>query len=157
MRSVHGSSKGWAKLTTKKRRKSSGMRCYEKRNDNLSSLGYRTYQEYLDSEDWSRIRERHLVDYPVCLLCDFPAQQVHHMSYDFETLLGLKKYRLVQLCSVCHKEIEFAGDKKRYLKDANRVLFEKASQTERGKKWIIWMGYKKDSYRRAKRRRATSK
>ena len=135
MRSVRGSSKAWNAALCKKRKTFSPMKCYVRRNEKLSELGYAGYVEYLKSQDWQRIRDRKLQRYPDCLLCQKRANQVHHLSYDFPTLLGIKHWRLVQLCSDCHKSIEFDGERKRPLKGANAVLFRLAAMTERGRRW----------------------
>ncbi len=152
MRSVRGSSRAWSVVKNKKRRAPrKKMPCYEKRNDKLLELGYTSYVAYLASDDWKKIRNRKLARYPHCLLCGVPASQVHHLRYDYSTLLGFHDLFLVQLCSGCHKKIEFNGEKKRHLKDANRVLFELASACVRGQRWIIRMETHPD--RRRKRRK----
>lgn len=113
------------------------MECYKERNSILKDLGYRSYLEYLKSEDWKTIRLRILQKTPDCCVCGHKAFHVHHMSYDIETLLGLKDFCLVSLCDVCHKDIEFLEGKKLNLKEANNRLFYKAgSNPFFGRKWI---------------------
>lgn len=150
MRSIRGSSKGWSRLKSKKQKPKSKdqMRCYEKRAEALSLLGFADYKEYRESELWKGIRGKKLSRFRNCLICNVPAFEVHHLSYDTQTLLGQKEFRLVQLCRGCHQRIEFDGDKKRHLKDANRVLFEMAERTERGRKWIEWHGHQNEIYKR---------
>lgn len=138
MRSIRGSSKGWCNLR-KKKCKSGIPSCYSSRNEKLSSVGYKSYHEYLNSEDWKRLRERKLRRYPNCLICSNRATQVHHLKYDWPTLLGLEQHRLVQLCRDCHQSIEIDGDKKRTLRQANAELFRLAMQHERGRRWAVWV------------------
>lgn len=153
MRSIHGSHVGFQNLYNKRRKKRQFklMNCYAKRNERLGEIGYPTYLEYLKSKDWIKIRTNKLNRHPTCLLCPNPASQVHHMSYDYETLLGVHDYRLVQLCGRHHQHIEFSGDRKRHLKEANRTLFELANQCERGKKWIEWHNHQYEIQKRNRR------
>jgi len=128
MRSVRGSAKGWAnarrKANQRRNPKSTKdtMGCYVRRNFKLSDLGYASYQDYLASEEWKRIRKRKLQRHPKCLLCDRPSCQVHHLSYDERTLLGMLSVLLVALCEECHHGIEFDGNRKRTLEEANQEL-----------------------------------
>lgn len=138
MRSVRGSSIGWAALKSKNRQTKSKLRCYEQRGEKLSNLGYAGYQAYLASDEWKTIRDEKLKRYPHCILCQCKATQVHHLDYGHRTMLGLRPWRLVQMCGDCHKSIEFDGKRKRAIKEANRVLFETAAKTERGQSWIRW-------------------
>lgn len=98
------------------------MKQYQRRNERLSDLGYLGYKDYLKSEDWQVIRQRKLARFPNCLLCSKPANQVHHLSYSDEVLLGLEPRLLVTLCEECHEGIEFDGKRKRSLSEANRFL-----------------------------------
>jgi hypothetical protein len=117
---------GW-KLKYKKRAKprpdQKKFKAYTKRNDNLSDLGYAGYAAYLQSDDWKAIREKKLRAHPSCRVCGKPADQVHHIDYSPEVLLGLFPGLLVCLCDACHGAIEFAPEKrKRTLKEANVEL-----------------------------------
>lgn len=117
---------GW-KLKYKKRRKKkprgSKYQAYTRRNDRLSGLGYASYAEYLKSEDWKKIREAKLRKFPGCLLCGRKAEQVHHLDYANEVLLGLVPQLLVTLCDGCHEAIEFSpGGEKRAMGEANVEL-----------------------------------
>ena len=153
MRSIRGGSAGWQKLKAKQKPVTTIHSCYQKRKERLSGLGYTGYQAYLESDEWKEIRGRKLRRYPNCLLCQKTATQVHHLDYNFETLLGLKNYRLVQLCGDCHKEIEFDEERKRDNREANRILFKRAEQTERGRRWIEWGKHQKDKLKHAKKNR----
>lgn len=117
---------GW-KLKYKKRAKpkpdQQKFKAYTRRNDNLSDLGYAGYAAYLQSDDWKTIREKKLRAHPDCRACGKPADQVHHIDYSPEVLLGLFPGLLVSLCDGCHGDIEFApGRKKRTLGEANAEL-----------------------------------
>lgn len=122
-------------------------KCYADRNLKLSELGYRTYAEYLASDDWDAVRKRRLRKRPNCLLCEAPATQVHHMDYGFETLLGLKPFELVSLCRKCHRLIEFDGKRKRTLEEANRALVDEANKTQRGRDWSTVVKRGRKQYR----------
>jgi hypothetical protein len=95
---------------------------YRRRNDKLSQLGYAGYAEYLKGDDWKRVREDKLRRFPQCLLCERVANQVHHLDYSHEVLLGLRPQLLVTLCGDCHERIEFDGGEKRSLPEANAEL-----------------------------------
>lgn len=126
---------------------------YSRRNARLSELGYAGYQEYLASEEWAAIRRAKLKRFPQCLTCDHPASQVHHLSYDERTLLGLEPKQLVTLCDGCHRKIEFdeAGEKRR-LCDANKAL--RAMAHEAGKQ--RWLGTFRRDRKKAKKGRKKS-
>jgi predicted HNH restriction endonuclease len=47
---------------------------------------------------------------------------VHHKSYDQAVLLGNNDAELVSLCFECHTFIEFEGDRKLTLQEANNRL-----------------------------------
>lgn len=113
------------------------MKCYEKRSDKLIEIGYSSYQDYLKSEEWKEIRNKKLNKFPICLICSSKSSQVHHMSYDCLTLLGVHLHRLVALCGVCHEKIEFDGKRKRTVKEANKCLFHLAEQNGK-ENWIKW-------------------
>lgn len=112
-----------------------GKKCYEDRKTVLAQLGYATYQEYLAGEEWADIRAERLGKFPDCLLCGERANQVHHMEYSDRVLLGIERRLLVTLCGDCHKRIEWDGEIKRSLEDANKTLRELAF--ERGNaRWL---------------------
>lgn len=152
VRTVRGSAKAWANLRKRKKPRQNKMACYEKRDDRLSEMGYANYGEYLASEQWREIRGALLARYPHCVLCEKRADQVHHLSYDAPTLLGLTTHRLVTLCDDCHGRIECDGDRKRGLREANRVLFSLAEATTQGRRWIRRAEHEKNTYRAARKR-----
>lgn len=107
-------------LIRKPRSKATGG--YKQRNDWLKELGYSSYQEYLQSEDWRAIRERILHRDPECVLCRCPSTQVHHFSYHYKVLLGLQPRLLFGICEQCHHEVEFNGKEKRTLEESQEYL-----------------------------------
>lgn len=126
------------KITKKKggKRTSKGYRI---RKFSLSEIGYASYQEYLASEDWKKIRKEKLEKFPVCLLCDKPSCQVHHLDYDSATLLGLEDRLLAALCDSCHEGIEFnhyKNGEKRTIENTNKAFRAAAKKTERGMKFL---------------------
>lgn len=138
MRSVRGSSKAWSVAKSKRRKKPRVlMDCYVDRNGRLSDIGI-SYKEYLATEEWKSIRARVLSKYPVCLICDAKAMQVHHTDYEWETLLGLQLGSLAALCDVCHERIEYNGDVKRSVSGANDVLMSalKIKWDLQAKRWF---------------------
>jgi hypothetical protein len=77
----------------------------------LAKLGFRSYQDYLASPLWRKIRAKVLPRAGGrCAFCDAPATQVHHRAYTYRVLRGLKPNLLVQCCRPCHKDIEFWPD-----------------------------------------------
>lgn len=86
---------------------------YGKRRNNLKSMGFDSYETYLKSAIWKRIRNRVFARSSACMCCGQRADVVHHRSYDMETLSGSTLSRLVPICDGCHHLIEFDGDKKR--------------------------------------------
>lgn len=154
---IRGSRRGWEALKAKRRVPKNKMKCYEDRGQRISDLGYAAYQEYLKSDDWKVIRNRKLAKCPDCILCEGKATQVHHLDYSYETILGLLDYRLVQMCGECHGKIEFAGTRKRTVREATGELYRLAAMTDRGKRWIEWTNHQKDIYKHKKKSRKNKK
>ncbi len=70
----------------------------------LRRLGYESYQEYLASPLWKRVREAVMRKYGgLCLDCGDLATQAHHERYTFENLRGERLDWIVALCRGCHK------------------------------------------------------
>ncbi|MDE2010335.1 MAG: hypothetical protein KGJ09_09720 [Candidatus Omnitrophica bacterium] len=81
------------------------------------------YEKYLMSPHWKMIRNRVLErDVNKCQRCGDLADVVHHKSYHPDVLGGLNDSMLVSLCFSCHYFIEFDGDRKVSLEEANRRL-----------------------------------
>ena len=145
-RSVRGSTKAWQNLRRKKLHKQEkarpdkGMKAYADRQLLLINLGFKDYAEYLTSELWARIRSAKLTPHKVCVLCDCKSEQVHHLSYDEETLMGRRMSNLVQLCRTCHLQIEFTPTgEKRAMREVNKMLKKRASQTTKGLSWLRYL------------------
>lgn len=126
-------------LKARQRKPRKKMVCYVERNENLSELGYESYRQYLASDDWKRIRESRLKAHPACVLCVGTATELHHLDYTIVTLLGMVRKRLVPLCRDCHHGIEFDGDRKRDLMEANLDLIRKARAAGLGR-WVDSVG-----------------
>lgn len=148
MRTVRGSQKGWFNLRAKKKGNWWMLKCYRKRHDKLLALGFESYNDYLQTPEWKSIRSIKLSKQPDCPLCQNSANQVHHMSYDTETLLGFKEHRLVALCSSCHKDIEYDGEQKNDLRRANKKLFTEAEKTPKGLRWINSVNSKEGQFKK---------
>lgn len=80
---------------------------YTERNALLERLGFSTYQEYLGSSLWARVREEVLRrNNRRCAICVSFATQVHHRKYTRENLTGVNYKHLAPICASCHKAIE---------------------------------------------------
>ena len=111
------------KTLLKERGWEKGMKPYLRRKEALDSLAFSSYSAYLKSSVWKLIRKQILLrDNYKCVVCNEPAQIVHHKDYNAHTLAGKHPENLVSLCKVCHNKIEFDLAKKRTLKKANRKL-----------------------------------
>lgn len=98
---------------------------YTLRNRLLCSLGYSSYDDYLESELWAEIKDAVLDrDRWRCRVCDAQATAVHHTDYNRETLLGDSFDGLVSICHGCHAKIELdRNGNKRPLFKAMMVYF----------------------------------
>ena len=98
-------------------------RVYAARNATLRRIGFRSYQDYLNSDLWARIRAQQLEKSAYCYSCFCLATQVHHKSYRLNVLLGVDSSGLRSVCGSCHFNIEFDNNgTKRSLSKANRRL-----------------------------------
>jgi 5-methylcytosine-specific restriction endonuclease McrA len=94
-----------------------------RQNMNFKRLGYNSYAEYLSSHLWQTIRQQALYrDNGLCRICHRPASCVHHFDYRLKTMKGENPHCLVSLCDDCHYRVEFDGDKKRTLSQAQKML-----------------------------------
>ena len=68
------------------------------------TMGYRSYQEYLDSDFWKAIRKSVLKrdDYK-CRICGCAATEVHHRNYKPATMNGRSLKGLWSICRGCHQ------------------------------------------------------
>ena len=82
---------------------------YIERNKNVRKIGFPSYEEYLKSDLWEKIRERvKKRDKYRCQCCKGNHRiQVHHTSYQPKVLLGEQLDPLITLCEFCHHKIEF--------------------------------------------------
>lgn len=106
-------------------------RGYQKRRVALDSLGYETYSEYLQSDMWKAIRDAVLLERPYCAVCARKATEVHHFCYLDAVLVGLANDMLFPMCHECHHRVEFEGDAKRHLIDAQYFLVHEFNNTGR--------------------------
>lgn len=84
-------------------------RTYASRDFVLRELGFASYQEYLRSALWQRIRNKVFrVKGRVCQMCFGAASMVHHNRYHKNDLLGKNLAFLVPICGPCHERIEFS-------------------------------------------------
>lgn len=98
---------------------------YQLRKAALSEIGFESYEDYLKSEVWIKIRSLVFSYSKECSCCSSTPQCVHHSAYHKKVLLGeLKSIKkdLHALCHRCHRFIEFEGERKRSSGEANRVL-----------------------------------
>lgn len=92
-----------------KKKKTGRQKCFIKRDMWLKRLGFETYQNYLLSPTWKRIRTE-LLDKRKrkCYFCLGYATEAHHTRYTKSVLLGEgSQYlnALVATCRGCHKMI----------------------------------------------------
>lgn len=87
------------------------LRAYAARRRVLLALGYQSYDAYLASPLWARIRTRKLEDERrICYGCGAEGcSQVHHADYALATMEGKAPHRLFVVCEACHKACEFFG------------------------------------------------
>lgn len=63
------------------------------------------YKEFLQSMEWKAVRSAMIKEYPTCIMCYRPAEEVHHIRY-IEGIKGyLDKTYLRTVCRNCHREI----------------------------------------------------
>lgn len=87
---------------------------YRARNEVLKDMGYASYEDYLCSDLWHRIRARCFARFGTrCRMCTGRAQLIHHLSYGREVLEGRHLDPLIPLCEDCHKKLEFKPDGKK--------------------------------------------
>ncbi len=95
---------------------------YKARSQILASLGYARYADYLKSATWHRIRRKVFRKNAKCVVCGTKATEVHHRSYSTKVLTGKKIGSLVPICREHHEAIEFDGERKRTIAEANQHL-----------------------------------
>lgn len=107
-----------------KEREGDLVKTYKERDIILIEIGYKNYQEYLNSDLWKGIRRKVFSKYgSKCKICENEARVVHHKGYGKNILLGLMLEPLIPLCHSCHTKIEFHDNgNKRSLTEANGFL-----------------------------------
>ncbi len=84
---------------------------YTGRQSVLRLIGFRNYNEYLESELWAEIRDAALSNSPLCAICRAQrATQIHHQSYKKTVMTGRNFKALIPVCRFCHHTIEFTDD-----------------------------------------------
>lgn len=128
MNSITGATHLIKSLKARRRGPRRKHKAYRDRDEAIGLAGYASYQEYLKSDQWRELRADKLARFPMCLLCDRKASQVHHLAYTHDVLLGFSPNLLVTLCRECHEAIEFdACSVKRSLEEANAELKRRAA------------------------------
>ena len=131
---------------------------YEQRNQVLRDLRFASYKEYLLSQRWAKIRRRVLdANMRTCVRCGEEANQVHHLSYARECLLGKDDGSLVAVCPVCHNiaEMDTQG-RKRTQYEANRWLLRDITLPNQRKKKKHRRNKKTKKSRRNRKRKGTT-
>ena len=79
-----------------------------KRRIAWKELGFKTYNDYLKSNLWFRIRQLVLErDGKCCQVCDTPSKTVHHIDYTITIMSGEgDQHELIILCKSCHNFVE---------------------------------------------------
>ena len=95
---------------------------YKARDIILLSMGYSSYNSYLNSDFWLDFRDWFLKRYSKCYLCGQSSQCIHHKSYDKATLQLKVPQNLIPLCNPCHYLIEFKNKRKVNGEQANQRL-----------------------------------
>ena len=106
---------------------------YHERERHLQVLGFQSYDAYLKSAVWKKIRRRVLQAATTCLRCSRHATTLHHASYDLETLRGDRVDTLVPACRRCHRQGERRNGLSswEHLNHATVFLMTRATQTAR--------------------------
>ncbi len=114
---------------------------YAARNKLIRRLGFKSYDDYLNSILWKSIRAAKLEINPECYACGGKATQVHHGRYTLLNLTGGNLFYLVSVCGNCHEMAEFhrSGAKvgprvaTKQLKRMRKRTLEMARQKEMGR------------------------
>ena len=78
------------------------------RDESLRSLGFKSYDDYLESQVWKNLKRELLAGDVKCCVCERKrAKTLHHTSYDSETLSGDSRKHLHPICEGCHRRIHF--------------------------------------------------
>lgn len=83
-----------------------------RRDKALSIMGFASYQEYLSSDLWRKIRKIVFSFNSKCCVCSKPSSQAHHINYSIDALEGnvsAVKSCIVPMCENCHQKVHFKG------------------------------------------------
>lgn len=95
---------------------------YQKRDELLFAIGYRSYADYLKSGCWKMVRKSVFSYQATCEACGKTATEIHHRRYTHDNLTGKSTDGLVAICHDCHEHIEFCRGRKRTIQAANAIL-----------------------------------
>lgn len=105
---------------------------YPSRNAVLKALGFRTYDQYLGSALWKRVRKKVFREKGEdCCLCGAWATELHHTRYHEDDLSGKKTEEVHPVCSYCHRQVEFDGYNKRTLAKATAEFERRYAERRR--------------------------
>lgn len=105
---------------------------YAHRDQILSELGYSSYSAYLASPLWESIRAAVFKrSGRRCYCCSRVGHQIHHRSYTYSQLSGESTDTMAPIYRKCHEKVEFDGDRKVTLEEAN-VRFEELRSRRKG-------------------------
>lgn len=112
----------WRRKDRKKQEAFASCAAYRERNAVIREMGYPSYAAYLRSDLWASIRSRVIAARPDCVLCQKPAENIHHVGYGRAVLGGERDEALMPLCRGCHHRVEFDGERKRTVTEAQAVF-----------------------------------
>lgn len=121
---------------------------YIERKTILEKLGFGSYDKYLESALWKKIRLQVLQKQNYkCSVCGERANQVHHCSYNENNLSGKNLNSLVAVCRDCHYLAEFDYDgRKKSLSDANDLIRPEIIKEIKSKKPNVFWGGSPSKY-----------
>ena len=96
---------------------------YKQRKSALEKMGVASYEEYLKSETWDEIKRQVFAAKGYgCSCCRKFAKEIHHQSYDLETMQGRTLAFLWPVCRQCHRKTHFRGDVQRGSADSRKTF-----------------------------------
>jgi hypothetical protein len=86
------------------------------KNEILKNNGFESYDQYLSSELWQKIRNRTVeLKGEKCCCCDNKFNNIHHKYYHYNNLIEPKddviEKSLFPVCRPCHEKIHFKHSK----------------------------------------------
>ena len=105
---------------------------YVRRDQIVTSMGFKDYADYLKSDLWKRTRRRVFArSKGKCFICKSKATEVHHRFYSKRSLGGFSIRKLSAICRECHQAIEFENGRKVWPRRA-RELAKQRGKALRG-------------------------